>query len=173
MKTLNLNLALIAIEILSLNEDNSNMATINFAYSEARADGKAKQWNRILLEDIFITGRAVKALTDISKTEIEMNTVYISTNISKEAKENPFCLMLKHRVDSEGNSQPHYYLKCVEENGSYLLDSTMPDGRKAVRRVWRLNKPAYKFVRYVNMYDKQKEYHDLQMNKNAEAKAEA
>ncbi len=171
MKTINLNLALIAIEVLSLNEEHNNMATINFAYAEARADGKAKQWYKLVLEDIFTTGRVIKQLKDVENTEVKLNTVYCSVNISKDEKENPFCLMRKHRVDDEGNSEVYYYLKRVEENGSYLQDSTMPDGQKAVRRIWRPNKPAYKFVRYVNMYDKQKAYYDEQVSKLANVKA--
>lgn len=171
MKTINLNLALIAIEILSLNEEHNNMATINFAYAEARADGKAKKWNKMILEDIFITGRTIKQLMDPDVPLFELNKVYCSVNISKEREQNPLCLMRKHRIDNEGNSQVHYYLKCVEENGSYLQETTMPDGNSAVRRIWRPNKPAYKFVRYVNMYDSQKAYYDEQVSKLAIAKA--
>ncbi len=171
MKTFNLNLALIAIEVLSLNEDNDNMATINFGYSEARADGKAKKWNKMVLEDIFITGRAIKQLMDSDVPALELNKVYCSVNISKDKAENPLCLMRKHKVNDEGNSEVYYYLKCVEENGSYLIESTMPDGQKAVRRVWRSNKPDYRFVRYVNMYDTQKEYHDKQVAELEEANA--
>lgn len=171
MKTINLNLALIAIEVLSLNKDNDNMATINFGYAEARADGIAKKWSKMILEDIFITGRAIKQLMDPDVSLLELNKEYCSINISKEKELNPLCLMRKHRVDDEGNSEIYYYLKCVEENGSYLKESTMPDGRKAVRRIWRPNKPAYKFVRYVNMYDKQKAYYDEQVSKLETAKA--
>ena len=171
MKIINLNLALIAIKVLSLSEEHANMATIEFAYAEARADGQAKKWQRMKLENIFITGRAKANLLNIEKIGMELNTGYCSVNISKDAKQNPFCLMVKHRVDNDGKSQRYFYLKCVEENGSYTKTTTMPDGEQAVRRIWRPNKPDFSFVRYVNMYDDQKEYHDKQVAKLEEATA--
>lgn len=168
MKTLNLNLALIAIQVLSIDEE-TGLADINFAYAEPREDGKAKQWHRLDMENIFITGRAKKKLLDPEEKDYVIGKAYVSLNKSKDAKQNPFCLMRKHIVDEKGESQVTYYLKCVEENGSYLETKTMPNGDEAVRRVWIKDKPDYAFVRYIDMYDKQKAYHDKEVAQSQSA----
>lgn len=159
MKTVNLNTMLIAIQILSLDKANYS-AEINFAYSEQTAKGTAKKWNRIDMDNIFITGRAIKKIEESGN---DFTKVYVSVNNSKDAKNNPFCLVRKHKLDDDGKSSISFYLKCVEENGSYLQESTMPNGDKTYTRIWKKNKPDYLFLRYSDVYNKQKAYHDAKL----------
>lgn len=167
MKT-NFNLLLIAIQVISINEE-MNMADINVAYSEPNAKGGAKKWHRIDLENVFITGRAIKKLKDPNELQCEIGKVYQSLNNSKSMAENPFALVRKHKVDSDGNSSVMFYLKCVEENGSYLEERTMPNGDVAYTRIWKKNKPDYMYLRYIDQYDKQKAYHDARIAEQATA----
>lgn len=164
MNTIQLNTALIAIEILSVDKS-SNTANINFAYAEANASGKAKKWHRVDINELFITGRAKKNLLDPGNIDYQISTkedrhIYSSVNNSPNQFDNPFCLMRKHAIDKDGNSYATYYLKCVEENGSYNTQKTMPNGDIVVNRIWNKNKPAYMFKRYVDCYHSQKAYHD-------------
>lgn len=162
MKTVDLKSMLIAIQILSYDKA-TYQAEINFAYSEPNAKGNAKKWHRVDMDNIFITGRAIKRLEDSGN---DASQIYVSRNNSKDAKANPFCLVRKHKLDEEGNSTVSFYLKCVEENGSYLKESTMPNGDKTYTRIWKKDKPDYLFLRYIDMYEKEKAYHDA---KQAEA----
>ena len=165
MKTININLALIAIQVLSIDEE-TKLATINFAYAQPRKDGKAKKWVQLDLEEIFITGRIAKKLNDPANMDYEFGKTYVSSNLSKDMKENPFCLMRKHAVDQDGNSYVNFYLKGVEERGSYLVPLTMPNGDKVVSRIWKDNNFPYQYARYIDVYDKQKAWYDNHPKQN-------
>lgn len=165
MKTININLALIAIHIMDID---GNLCKMKFGYSEKRSDGKALKWHNTILENVFITGRAVSCINDANKPQYELGKTYVSENLSKNWKENPFCLKRKHRINQSGEHEAYYYLSTVEENGNYKKEVTLPDGSKAIQRVWRPNKPDYTYARYIDSYEKQKGYYE-----KAQSKAEA
>lgn len=155
MKTLNLNLALIAIQILEFDADNYS-ANIRFGFSEANANGRPKKWYTMDLENVFATGRTIKRLKD---GEIELGVTYASVNTSRDAKANPMCLKRKMRLDKDGNPSVSFYLSMVEENGNYPVPQTLPDGTISYSRVWKRDKHESQYIRYVDKYDSDLAYH--------------
>lgn len=148
------------------------MAKIKFAYSEQNSVGNAKKWNQVKMDDIFITGRIAKKLLDPNNKNYEMGKNYVSVNTSRKRFDNPFTLMRKFSIDENAQERVSYYLKGVEENGSYLVEKTMPNGEKAVTRVWKKDKPDFTYMRYVDLFDIQKEYHLKQLELNEEQKSQ-
>jgi hypothetical protein len=174
MSAINLNLALIAIKILVPNDDqkDQNMVDVEFAYAEQRSDGKAKVWKRGILSNIYITGRALKKLRDPKEDGYKYDVLYMDVNNSKDPHKNPFCLMRKHRINEDGKSEAHYYLKCVEEMGSYTTEDTMPNGDIVSTRIFRPSRPNIVFKRYENSYKWQKKYYDRKQAELAKANAQ-